>query len=94
MVSPCRIRKNTGLQQVATIKNYSSSSRKSSKSSSSSASRLLLVSEMDDDFVRSIFLNPQPSAQEAFDQAMAKYGPDATVIAMPFGGATLPIVEE
>ncbi len=53
-----------------------------------------LVSEMDDDFVRSIFLNPQPSAQEAFDQAMAKYGPDATVIAMPFGGATLPIVEK
>ena len=53
-----------------------------------------LVSEMDDDFVRSIFLNPQPSAQAAFDQAMAKYGPDATVIAMPFGGATLPVVSE
>lgn len=52
-----------------------------------------LVSEMDDDFVRSIFLNPQHSAQEAFDQAMEKYGPDATVIAMPFGGATLPIAE-
>ena len=53
-----------------------------------------LVSEMDDDFVRSIFLNPQPSAQEAFDQALEKYGPDATVIAMPFGGATLPVVSE
>ncbi len=53
-----------------------------------------LVSEMDDEFVRSIFLNPQPSAQEAFDQAMEKYGPDATVIAMPFGGATLPIAEK
>ncbi len=52
-----------------------------------------LVSEMDDDFVRSIFLNPQPSAQKAFDEAMEKYGPDATVIAMPFGGATLPIAE-
>lgn len=52
-----------------------------------------LVSEMDDDFVRSIFLNPQPSAQEAFDEAMAEYGPDAKVIAMPFGGATLPIAE-
>ena len=51
-----------------------------------------LVSEMDDDFVRSIFLNPRHSAQEAFDAAMEKYGPDATVIAMPFGGATLPIV--
>lgn len=53
-----------------------------------------LVSEMDDDFVRSIFLNPQPSAQEAFDKAMEKYGSDATVIAMPFGGATLPIAEK
>ena len=50
-----------------------------------------LVSDMDDEFVRSIFLNPQPSAQKAFDEAFAKYGPDAKVIAMPFGGATLPI---
>ena len=53
-----------------------------------------LVSEMDDDFVRSIFLNPCPSAQEAFDAAMEKYGLEATVIAMPFGGATLPVVKE
>ena len=51
-----------------------------------------LVSEMDDDFVRSIFLNPQPSAQAALDAAFAKYGPEATVIAMPYGGATLPIL--
>ena len=50
-----------------------------------------LISEMDDDFVRKIFLQPKPSAQEAFDEAMKKYGPDATVIAMPFGGATLPV---
>lgn len=55
--------------------------------------RIDLVSEMDDDFVRSIFLNPQPSAQKAFDEAMERYGEDATVIAMPFGGATLPIAE-
>ena len=53
-----------------------------------------LVSEMDPDFVRSIFLNPQPSAQKALDEAFQKYGPDATVIAMPFGGATLPIAPE
>ena len=52
-----------------------------------------LISEMDPDFVRSIFLNPQPSAQVAFDEAMAKYGPQASVIAMPYGGATLPICE-
>lgn len=53
-----------------------------------------LVSEMDDDFVRSIFMNPQPSAQKALDEAFTKYGKDATVIAMPFGGATLPIAAE
>lgn len=52
-----------------------------------------LVSEMDDDFVRSIFLNPQPSAQAALDAAFEKYGPDATVLAMPYGGATLPFAE-
>jgi len=50
-----------------------------------------LVSAMDPDFVRSIFLNPRQSAQEALDAAFQKYGPDATVIAMPFGGATLPM---
>ena len=49
------------------------------------------VSEMDPEFVRSIFLTPRSSAQEAFDIAFAKYGEKATVIAMPFGGATLPI---
>ncbi len=49
-----------------------------------------LVSEMEPDFVRSLFLTPQASAQEAFDAAMTKYGENATVIAMPFGGATLP----
>ncbi|MBR6270789.1 MAG: nickel-dependent lactate racemase [Lachnospiraceae bacterium] len=52
-----------------------------------------LVSEMDDDTVRSIFMTPRRTAQEAFDAAMEKYGPDATVIAMPFGGATLPMPE-
>ena len=52
-----------------------------------------LISEMDDDFVRSIFLNPKPSAQKALDDAFEKYGQNATVIAMPFGGATLPMAE-
>jgi len=56
--------------------------------------RIDLVSQMEPDFVRSIFLNPQPSAQIAFDQAMERYGSQATVIAMPFGGATLPMAEE
>jgi len=55
--------------------------------------RVDLVSEMDDALVRSIFLNPQPSAQAALDRALERYGENATVLAIPFGGATLPIVE-
>ena len=49
-----------------------------------------LVSEMDPEFVRSIFFIPASTAQAAFDAAMKKHGPDARVIAMPFGGAVLP----
>ena len=51
---------------------------------------IYLVSELEDDFVRSIFLTPQPSAQAALDRAFEKLGADATVLAMPFGGSTLP----
>ncbi len=53
-----------------------------------------LVSEMDGDFVRSLFLTPRTSAQEALDDALRFYGPDATVISMPYGGSTLPSADE
>lgn len=53
-----------------------------------------LISEMDPDLVRSIFMEPQPDLETAFAQAMARYGDGATVIAMPYGGATLPIVAQ
>ena len=53
-----------------------------------------LVSEFPPETVEKMFLHPQPTVQAAFDQAVAKYGEDATVLAMPFGGATLPIVKE
>ena len=51
-----------------------------------------LVSDLDPDFVRSMFLVPQPSAQAALDAALAKLGRDATILAMPYGGSTLPTV--
>ena len=54
---------------------------------------IYLVSDMADDFVESIFLKPAHSAQEAFDAAMNRLGPDATVLAMPYGGSTLPRVK-
>ncbi len=53
---------------------------------------IFLVSKMDDDFVRSIFMEPYHSVQQAYDAAKAKLGEDSTVIAMPYGGSTLPIV--
>ncbi len=55
---------------------------------------IYFVSEMDPDFVRSIFLTPFDSAQAAFDCAMKKHGNNATVLAMPYGGATLPMAEK
>lgn len=51
---------------------------------------VILVSGLDAGFVESIFLSPAASAQEAFDKAMQKHGPEARVTAMPFGGAVFP----
>ena len=50
-----------------------------------------LVSLLDPQFVKRIFLNARATAQEALDLAMHKYGVNATIISMPYGGATLPI---
>ena len=55
--------------------------------------KIFLVSEMEDDFVRSIFLTPMHSVQEALDRAFAELGIGASVLAMPHGGSTLPRIE-
>jgi nickel-dependent lactate racemase len=54
---------------------------------------IYLVSELPPDFVRNIFLTPFKTAQAALDAALHKFGRGATVIAMPYGGSTLPQVE-
>jgi len=51
---------------------------------------IYLVSDLEPDFVKSIFLTPYSETQAAFDAAMAKQGPNATVLVMPYGGSTLP----
>lgn len=53
---------------------------------------IYLVSEMESGFVKSIFMEPYSDLQTAFDDAIAKYGSDAKVIVMPYGGSTLPKV--
>ena len=50
------------------------------------------MSDMEPDFVKSIFLTPKESVQQALDDAFRKLGKDATVLAMPYGGSTLPRV--
>lgn len=55
---------------------------------------IYLVSELDPALVRSMFLTPFDTAQAAFDEAMERLGPDATVLAMPYGGSTLPRVSQ
>ncbi|MBQ6735383.1 MAG: nickel-dependent lactate racemase [Lachnospiraceae bacterium] len=56
--------------------------------------KIFLVSDMEDDFVRTLFMEPYPSVQAAFDAALAEKGEDARVIVMPYGGSTLPRVKE
>ena len=51
---------------------------------------IYLVSEMEPDFVRSLFMTPFVSVEEAYTAAKKKLGEDASVILMPYGGSTLP----
>lgn len=54
---------------------------------------VVLVSEMPDEDVRRAFLKPAKSAQSALEEALKKYGEDAKVLIMPYGGSTLPKVK-
>ncbi len=52
--------------------------------------KIYLVSDMPDDTVRSIFMTPFKTVQDAFDSAISELGEHSTVLAMPYGGSTLP----
>lgn len=55
-------------------------------------SRIFLVSDLEDHFVRSIFLEPFPSVDAALAEAFGILGRDSRVIFMPHGGSVLPQV--
>ena len=55
---------------------------------------IYLISDLAPEFVRSIFLTPMPDAQTALQKAFEALGNDATVLAMPYGGSTLPKILE
>ena len=51
---------------------------------------IVLYSDLDPDFIRSVHLTPCADPQAALDEALERYGKDASVIVMPYGGSTLP----
>lgn len=53
-----------------------------------------LVSDLEDALVERLFMKPFHSVQEAYDAAVRKLGPGASVLAMPYGGSTLPALRE
>lgn len=55
---------------------------------------IYLVSELEASFVESIFLKPFNTVQSALEAAFARLGMDASVLVMPWAGATLPMVHE
>lgn len=54
--------------------------------------RIFLVSQMPEDFVKSIHLEPFSSVQKAYDKAVSILGEEASVLIMPYGGSTLPVL--
>lgn len=49
-----------------------------------------LVSNMQEEFVKSLFFTPFNAVQKAFNKALEAKDEEASVIVMPYGGATLP----
>jgi nickel-dependent lactate racemase len=56
--------------------------------------RIFLVSEMEESLVRSIFLEPFLSVNEALKEAFNILGENTKVMFMPFGSSTLPVFEK
>jgi nickel-dependent lactate racemase len=56
--------------------------------------KIFLVSELEHELVKSIFMEPYDTVQEAYNDAIKELGDDAKVLIMPYGGSTLPVVNE
>ncbi|MEE8808563.1 MAG: nickel-dependent lactate racemase [Lactimicrobium sp.] len=54
---------------------------------------IYFVSQMDPSVVEKTMLKPYASLDKAYADALARYGDAASVIAMPYGGSTLPVTD-
>lgn len=57
-------------------------------------SRIFLVSEIPEKLVKSIYLEPFSSVQAAYEAAAAILGQNASVLIMPYGGSTFPVLTQ
>ena len=55
---------------------------------------IYFVSDMDEETVKKTFLKPYKDLNKAYEDALKKIGNNAKVIAMPYGGSTLPILKD
>lgn len=55
---------------------------------------IYLVSDLSPELVKTFFMKPFSTVQEAYNAAAAKLGKDASVLAMPYGGSTLPVLKK
>ena len=51
---------------------------------------IYLVSDLEPEFVKTLFMKPYNTVQSAFEAAVRKQGADSRVIVMPYGGSTFP----
>lgn len=55
---------------------------------------IFLVSELPPALVRSLFMRPFESIQAALDTAVAQLGGQSSILVMPYGGSTLPLLRQ
>ena len=53
---------------------------------------IYLVSDLEPELVKTLFMTPFETVQAAYEAATAKLGEDSSVLVMPYGGSTLPRV--
>lgn len=54
---------------------------------------IYIVSSLDKDLVKKLYMSPFDNAQLAFDAAIKELGSNSKVLIMPYGGSTLPIIK-
>jgi len=55
--------------------------------------KVFMVTDMSDDLVRKLYMTPFKEMQDALDEAFRELGSEASVLLMPYGGSTLPVLE-